>query len=84
MNNQFPEWMSEYNRQKVLDEINSIRLEEEARKTGKPKRRWLAQNLSGLGDWMISKGEKLRKLADSQKQDGSADFFQSRTQKFGA
>lgn len=56
MNNQFPEFLSELNRQKIRDEMQAIRLEEEALK-GKSL---TSRSLASLGTWMVKTGQKLR------------------------
>jgi hypothetical protein len=56
MNNQFPERLSELNRQKIQNELQAIRLEEEALK-GKSL---INRSLVGLGNWMVETGQKLR------------------------
>jgi hypothetical protein len=73
MNNLFPEKMSELNRKKIQDEMAAIRLEEEAEK-GRPK--WLDKNLATLGDWMVDRGEKLRKRRAASK-NGSSKLIQN-------
>jgi hypothetical protein len=81
MNNLFPEKMSELNRKKIQDEMAAIRLEEKAEK-GQPK--WpvpqvsavLDKNLISLGDWMVDRGEKLRKRRAASK-NGSTNLLQN-------
>jgi hypothetical protein len=53
----FPEIESELNRKRIIQELESIRLEDEALKG----RTLLDKNLARLGKWMIANGEKLRK-----------------------
>ena len=57
MNNLSPEMISEINRRRIKEEIDAIRLEEEAIKG----RNVLSKNLAALGEWMVARGEKLRK-----------------------
>ena len=62
MNNLSPEMISEINRQRIKEEMDAIRLEEEALKG----RNLLSKNLAALGEWMIARGEKLRKRHSTQ------------------
>ncbi len=55
--NLLSEQMSELHRKDIEDELNAIHLEEEATK-GKSL---LEKNLARIGNWMISRGEQLRK-----------------------
>ena len=73
MNNLFPEKISELNRKKVQDEMAAIRLEEEAA-SGQPK--WLDKNLATLGNWMVDRGEKLRKRSAASMERSSNDLLQ--------
>ena len=73
MNNLFPEKISELNRKKVQDEMAAIRLEEEAA-SSQPK--WLDKNLATLGNWMVERGEKLRKRHAASMEKGSNDLLQ--------
>lgn len=57
MNNLSPETISEMNRRRIKEEMDAIRLEEEAIKG----RNLLSKNLAALGEWMVARGEKLRK-----------------------
>lgn len=52
-----PEMISEMNRQRIKEEMDAIRLEEEAIKG----RNLLSKNMAALGEWMVERGEKLRK-----------------------
>jgi len=54
--NMFPEIISEQNRKKVIEDMESIRLEEEAIK----KQTFFSGTLTLLGDLMVTFGEKLR------------------------
>ena len=56
MNNLSPEMISEMNRRRIKEEMDAIRLEEEAIKG----RNLLGKNLAALGEWMVARGEKLR------------------------
>jgi len=74
MNNLFPEKLSELNRRKIHDDVAAIRLEEEATQ-GQSK--WVDKSLSALGNWMVVRGEKLRKRrAESMR--SSVDLLQDR------
>lgn len=57
MNNLSPETIYEIQSQRVKEEMDAIRLQEEAIK-GK---NLLSKNLAALGEWMVARGEKLRK-----------------------
>ncbi|MBI5839648.1 MAG: hypothetical protein HZB19_06060 [Chloroflexi bacterium] len=57
MDNLYPEKLSELQRRKIQEEMDAIRLEEEA---AKGQSKWLDKNLAALGSWMIKRGEKLR------------------------
>ena len=54
--NLYPEIVSELNREQIKEEMDAIRLEEEALKG----QTLFNKNLALLGNWMISGGEKLR------------------------
>ena len=62
MNNLSPEMISEINRRRIKEEIDAIRLEEEAIQG----RNLLSKNLATLGEWMVARGEKLRKRHSAQ------------------
>ena len=57
MNNLFPEIDSNYNRRRIAGEMEIIRLQEEALRG---KSLW-SRLLKALGEWMVSRGERLRK-----------------------
>jgi hypothetical protein len=57
MNNLSPEMISEINRRRIKEEMDAIRLQEEAVKG----RNLLSKRLAALGGWMVQRGEKLRK-----------------------
>jgi hypothetical protein len=67
MNNLSPEMISEMNRRRIKEEIDAIRLEEEASK-GK---HLLSKKLAALGGWMVSRGEKLRERHSTMQADYS-------------
>jgi hypothetical protein len=69
MNNLPPEIMVELNRRRIKEEIDAIRLQEEA---GKGKN-LLSKNLAALGEWMVDRGETLRKRYSSI-QTSSSEF----------
>ena len=62
-----PEILSEQNRSRIKEEMDAIRLEQEAAKGES----LLDKNLAILGDLMISSGEKLRNRYHSSQQAGS-------------
>ena len=51
-----PEVIVELNRQRIQEELAAIRLEEEAGRG----HNILSKNLAVLGEWMVTRGEKLR------------------------
>jgi hypothetical protein len=57
VNNLSPEIISEMNRRRIKEEMDAIRLEEEAIRD----RNLLSKNLVTLGEWLVARGEKLRK-----------------------
>lgn len=69
--NMFPEIESDLHRQRIKDEIDAIRLEEEAIK-GKTL---LDKNLALLGNLMVSVGEKLRRRTHSSREASSAKLI---------
>ena len=64
----FPEIESELNRKRIVEEMESIRLEEEVLQG----RTLLNQGLALLGNLMVSVGEKLRSRYHSSQESGSA------------
>jgi hypothetical protein len=73
MNSLYPEKMIELNRKKAQAEIAAIRLGEEAA-NGEPK--WIDKNVATLGQWMVDKGEKLRKRSAASVEKGSNSLAQ--------
>jgi len=69
--NMFPEIESDLYRQRIKDEIDAIRLEEEAIK-GKT---FLDKNLALLGNLMVFVGEKLRRRYHSSLEANSAKLI---------
>jgi hypothetical protein len=67
MNNLSPEMISEINRRRIKEEMDAIRLEQEALK-GK---NLLSKKLAALGEWMVARGERLRKRHSSA---GQTDY----------
>jgi hypothetical protein len=63
----FPEIESELRRKEIMEEMEAIRLEEEAVKG----RTLLDKNLELLGLWMVSAGEKLRRRYHSSQESSS-------------
>ncbi len=57
MDTLFSEINAEMRRQRIMEEMNAIRWEEEATKGKHP----LSNNLISLGEWLIALGERLRK-----------------------
>jgi hypothetical protein len=62
--NMYPEILSEQNRERIKDEMDAIRLEEDALKG----QTLLDKNLALLGDLMVSGGEKLRSRVHSPRE----------------
>ena len=69
--NMFPEIGPELHRQRIKEEIDAIRLEEEATK-GKTL---LDKNLALLGSVLVSVGEKLRRRTHSSREASSAKLI---------
>jgi hypothetical protein len=69
--NMFPEIESDLHRQRIKEEMDAIRLEEEATK-GKT---FLDKNLALLGNLMVSVGEKLRRRTHSSQEANSAKLI---------
>jgi len=66
--NMYPEIISELNRERIKDEMDAIRLEEEAAKG----QSLLDKNLAFLGTLMISRGEKLHNRYHASKEGTSS------------
>jgi hypothetical protein len=64
----YPEIQSEINRKRIIEEMDTIRLEEEAVKGNT----LLDKGLALLGKWMVSSGEKLRNRQHSSQEERSA------------
>ncbi len=79
MNHQLPDLLSELERRQVQEEMEAIRLEEEATK-GKSLS---SRSLANLGDWMVKNGEKLRSQYQSSSEVAAAGNFRRQT-KVGA
>jgi hypothetical protein len=69
--NMYPEIEPELHRQRIKEEIDAIRLQEEAVK-GKTL---LDKNLALLGNVMVSVGEKLRRRTHSSQEANSAKLI---------
>lgn len=70
MNKMYEGIQAELNRQRIIEEMKAIRLEEEASNG----QNLLSKNLAALGKWMVSRGEKLRKRYESS-ENGSVDLI---------
>ncbi len=70
MNNIPPEIAVELNRRRIKEEMDAIRLQEEAENG----RNFLSKNLAALGEWMVARGEKLRKRHSASNQTNSSEF----------
>jgi hypothetical protein len=69
--NLYPEIESELHRQRIKEEIDAIRLEEETAKGNTI----LDKNLALLGNVMVSVGEKLRRRTHSSQEENSAKLI---------
>ena len=61
MNYWLDEKTAEYNRQRILDEVEQIRLERLALKSHVYRPGWFARTMFSFANWMISTGKQLRK-----------------------
>ncbi len=61
MNNWHTEFMAEYQRQRIRQAREQIRLEEEAQKAPNYHPGWVAYRMYNLANWMIATGKQLRK-----------------------
>ena len=52
---------AEYNRQRILEEVEQIRLEKLALKSHVYRPGWFARTMFNFANWMISTGKQLRK-----------------------
>ena len=61
MNNWHNEFMAEYHRQEILEEVEQIRLERLALKSRVYRPRFFERTMFNFANWMISSGKQLRK-----------------------
>lgn len=61
MNNWHSEFMAEYRRQNILEEVESIRLEKIAIKSRLYRPGVFARTMFNVANWMIATGKQLRK-----------------------
>jgi hypothetical protein len=61
MNNWHNEFLSEYHRRQILEEVEHIRLEKIARRSRLYRPRLFERTMFRLANWMISTGKQLRK-----------------------
>lgn len=61
MNNWHNEFMAEYHRQGILEEVEQIRLEQIALKSRVYHPRFFERSMYRFATWMISTGKQLRK-----------------------
>jgi len=61
MNNWQNEYLVEYHRQEILEEIEQIRLEDLAIQARVYRPRFFARTMFSFANWMISTGKQLRK-----------------------
>ncbi len=62
------EFMAEYHRQRILQEVEQIRLEKLAQKAGMDRPRFLERMMFNVANWMISTGKGLRKRYEISKE----------------
>jgi hypothetical protein len=74
MNNWNMEFMAEYHRQRIFEEVEQIRLESLVSQSRVYRPRVFARTMFNLANWMISTGKVLRKrYTRSTPQSGSVD-----------
>ena len=61
MNNWHDEFTAEYNRQRIVEELEQIHLETRARQSRVYRPRFFARTMFNFANWMISTGKQLRK-----------------------
>jgi len=61
MNNWHTEYMAEYHRQEILEEVEQIRMEDAALSVGTYQPRFFARTMFNFANWMIVTGKGLRK-----------------------
>ena len=61
MNNWHDEFMAEYHRKEILDEVEQIRLERLAVKSRVYRPRFFERSMFNFANWMITTGKQLRK-----------------------
>ena len=61
MNNWQNEFMAEYHRQRILEEVEQIRLERLALKSRVYRPRFFERTMFNFANWMIVTGKQLRK-----------------------
>jgi hypothetical protein len=61
MNSWHDEFMAEYHRQEILDQVEQIRLEKLAVATRVYRPRFFERTMFNFANWMISTGKQLRK-----------------------
>jgi len=61
MNNWHDEYMAEYHRQEILDQVERIRLEKLAITSRVYRPRFFNRTMFSFANWMISTGKQLRK-----------------------
>ncbi len=64
MNNWQAEFTAEYNRQRILEEVEQIRLEKLALQSRKEGPSVFAPILIGFGSWLIAAGKQLRQRSE--------------------
>jgi len=69
MNNWQDEFMAEYHRRRILEEVEQIRLEKFALKAHARRPRFLERTMFNFGNWMISAGERLCKHYEISKEE---------------
>ena len=61
MNNWHDEYMAEYHRQEILDQVEQIRLEKLTVSSRVDRPRFFNRTMFNFANWMISTGKELRK-----------------------
>ena len=61
MNSRHDEFMAEFHRQEILDQVEHIRLEKLASQSRVYHPGWFERSMFNFANWMISTGKQLRK-----------------------
>lgn len=77
MNYWHDEVIAEQRREEIKEEMERIRLEEEALAARPHQPGWYDRRMFNLGNWMIARGKQLRRRYDSQSADSGQTFHGS-------